>query len=158
MLHHSRRITAPLTQLPPRLDVRRPTAIIGGMRTRHLLTLTVLATFTALSAAVAYLLRDPLPHFLERRSSLAVIAESPPTLDRGYELRQVRLTATSGLAVELMLRRAVDEHFYELAVRPRTLMGRHVPGIGMNQVYEANSVPQLGHVREAMRDIASEAA
>jgi 2-oxoisovalerate dehydrogenase E1 component beta subunit len=59
---------------------------------------------------------------------------------------------------EHLLRRAVDEHFYELSVRPRALMGRHIPGIGMNQVYESNSVPQLGHVREAMRDIAAEAA
>lgn len=59
---------------------------------------------------------------------------------------------------EHLLRRAVDQHFYELAVRPRTLMGRHIPGIGMNQVYESNSVPQLGHVREAMRELAAEAA
>ncbi len=59
---------------------------------------------------------------------------------------------------EHLLRRAVDEHFYELAVRPRTLIGRHIPGIGMNQVYETNSVPQIGHVREAMREIAAEAA
>ncbi|MDB5306054.1 MAG: bfmBAB [Gemmataceae bacterium] len=59
---------------------------------------------------------------------------------------------------EHLLRRAVDEHFYDLSVRPRTLMGRHVPGIGMNQVYEQNSVPQLGQVREAMREIAAEPA
>ncbi len=59
---------------------------------------------------------------------------------------------------EHLIRRTVDEHFYDLAVRPRTLMGRHIPGIGMNQVYESNSVPQLGHIREAMRDLAAEAA
>jgi 2-oxoisovalerate dehydrogenase E1 component beta subunit len=59
---------------------------------------------------------------------------------------------------EHLLRRAVDEHFYDLAVRPRTLMGKHLPGIGMNQVYEVNSVPQLNHIRDAMRDLASEAA
>ena len=59
---------------------------------------------------------------------------------------------------EHILRRAVDEHFYDFAVRPRTLMGKHLPGIGMNQVYETNSVPQLGHIREAMRDLAGEAA
>ena len=59
---------------------------------------------------------------------------------------------------EHLLRRAVDEHFYELSVRPRTLMGRHIPGIGMNQIYETNSVPQIGNVREAMREIAAEAA
>ena len=59
---------------------------------------------------------------------------------------------------EHLLRRAVDEHFYDLAVRPRTLMGKHLPGIGMNQVYETNSVPQLNHIRDAMRELASEAA
>jgi len=59
---------------------------------------------------------------------------------------------------EHLLRRAVDDHFYDLAVRPRALMGKHLPGIGMNPTYEANSVPQLGHVREALRDIAAEPA
>jgi len=59
---------------------------------------------------------------------------------------------------EHLLRRAVDEHFYDFAVRPRTLMGKHLPGIGMNQVYETNSVPQAGHIRDAMRDLAVDAA
>jgi len=58
---------------------------------------------------------------------------------------------------EHLLRRVVDEHFYDLAVRPRTLMGKHVPGIGMNQNYEMNSVPQLGDVRAAMRELATDA-
>ena len=39
---------------------------------------------------------------------------------------------------EHLLRRAIDEHFYDLAVRPRTLMGKHLPGIGMNQVYDSS--------------------
>jgi 2-oxoisovalerate dehydrogenase E1 component beta subunit len=52
----------------------------------------------------------------------------------------------------------VEEHFYELLVRPRVLLGKHVPGIGMNQVYETNSVPQVTHIRDAMRDVAEEAA
>ena len=58
---------------------------------------------------------------------------------------------------EHLLRRVVDEHFYDLAVRPRTLMGKHVHGIGMNQNYEMNSVPQLGDVRAAMRELATDA-
>ncbi len=57
---------------------------------------------------------------------------------------------------EHLLRRVVDEHFYDLSVRPRVLLGKHVPGIGMNQIYEANSVPQSGTVREAMRELAAE--
>lgn len=57
---------------------------------------------------------------------------------------------------EHLLRRVVDEHFYDLAVRPRALMGKHLPGIGMHQTYESNSVPQPGHVREAMRELAAD--
>jgi dienelactone hydrolase len=82
------------------------------MRPRRLLRLVSivgLATLAALGVTGAYLLRDPLPHFLARRSSLASTAESAPSLDRGYELRQVRLTARSGLSVELTTRRAVAE-------------------------------------------------
>jgi 2-oxoisovalerate dehydrogenase E1 component beta subunit len=59
---------------------------------------------------------------------------------------------------EHLLRRAIDEHFYDLLVRPRVLMGKHVPGIGLNQVYEQNSVPQLPHIKEAMYNVAAEAA
>ena len=44
---------------------------------------------------------------------------------------------------EHLLRRVIDEHFYDLLVRPRVLLGKHVPGIGLNQVYEQNTVPQL---------------
>ncbi len=59
---------------------------------------------------------------------------------------------------EHLLRRVIDEHFYDLLVRPRVLSGRHVPGIGLNQVYEQNTVPQLANIREAMRDLATEPA
>jgi 2-oxoisovalerate dehydrogenase E1 component beta subunit len=59
---------------------------------------------------------------------------------------------------EHLLRRVIDEHFYDLLVRPRVLLGKHVPGIGLNQVYEQNSVPQLPQIKEAMRAIATEEA
>jgi 2-oxoisovalerate dehydrogenase E1 component beta subunit len=59
---------------------------------------------------------------------------------------------------EHLLRRIIDEHFYDLTVRPRVLLGQHVPGIGLNQVYEQNSVPQLPSIREAMKDLAREPA
>jgi 2-oxoisovalerate dehydrogenase E1 component beta subunit len=57
---------------------------------------------------------------------------------------------------EHLLRRVVDEHFYDLLVRPRCLMGKHVPGIGLNQEYERNTVPQLPNIREAMLAVATE--
>jgi 2-oxoisovalerate dehydrogenase E1 component beta subunit len=59
---------------------------------------------------------------------------------------------------EHLLRRIVDEHFYDLLVRPRVLAGKHVPGIGLNQVYEQNSVPQLPTIKEAMHAVATEEA
>jgi 2-oxoisovalerate dehydrogenase E1 component beta subunit len=59
---------------------------------------------------------------------------------------------------EHLLRRVIDEHFYDLLVRPRVLAGKHLPGIGLNQVYEQNSVPQLPHIKTAMREVATEEA
>jgi 2-oxoisovalerate dehydrogenase E1 component beta subunit len=59
---------------------------------------------------------------------------------------------------EHLLRRVVDEHFYDLLVRPRCLMGKHVPGIGLHQEYERNTVPQLREVRAAMLQVATEEA
>ena len=57
---------------------------------------------------------------------------------------------------EHLLRRAIDDHFYDLLAKPRLLMGKHIPGIGLNQVYETNSVPQLNDIQTAMRDLAEE--
>jgi 2-oxoisovalerate dehydrogenase E1 component beta subunit len=59
---------------------------------------------------------------------------------------------------EHLLRRVIDEHFYDLLVRPRLLAGKHVPGIGLNQVYEQNTVPQLPAVREALRELVADDA
>jgi 2-oxoisovalerate dehydrogenase E1 component beta subunit len=59
---------------------------------------------------------------------------------------------------EHLLRRVIDEHFYDLLVRPRVLLGKHVPGIGLNQVYERNTVPQLPNIKAALREVATEEA
>ncbi len=59
---------------------------------------------------------------------------------------------------EHLLRRVIDAHFYDLLVRPRVLFGKHVPGIGLNQVYEQNTVPQLPQVKAAMHALATDAA
>jgi 2-oxoisovalerate dehydrogenase E1 component beta subunit len=59
---------------------------------------------------------------------------------------------------EHLLRRVIEDAFYDLIARPRALMGKHVPGIGLNEVYENHSVPQLHHVQEALRDLIAETA
>lgn len=62
-----------------------------------------------IGSATAWLLRDPLPHFQSRRSALAEVVEGEPVVDDGYLLTAVRLTATSGLALNLMVRRALAD-------------------------------------------------
>jgi len=59
---------------------------------------------------------------------------------------------------EHLLRRVVEEHFYDLLVRPRLVAGKHVPGIGLNQVYEQNTVPQLPVIHDALRAVLTEEA
>jgi 2-oxoisovalerate dehydrogenase E1 component beta subunit len=59
---------------------------------------------------------------------------------------------------EHLLRRVIDGHFYDLLVRPRLLAGRHVPGIGLNPVYEQNTVPQFPAIKAALQAVATEAA
>ena len=59
---------------------------------------------------------------------------------------------------EHLLRRIVDEHFYDLLVKPTVVQGKHVPGVGLNQVYELNSVPQENDVYDAMLDLVKDPA
>jgi 2-oxoisovalerate dehydrogenase E1 component beta subunit len=54
---------------------------------------------------------------------------------------------------EHLLRRAVEELFYELHAPPRLLAGAHVPGIGLADALERASVPQLEQVMGATRDL-----
>ena len=77
-------------------------------------------------AGSAYLLRDPLPHFLERRSSIASASEMAPVIEDGYSLIAVKLVAKSGLAVDFMVRRALADsgQIVPLAV----ILGGHLAG------------------------------
>ena len=59
---------------------------------------------------------------------------------------------------EHLFRRVIDEMFYELAVRPRILCGKAVPGIGLSPVLEYASVPQKVDVENAVQELLAEAA
>ncbi len=52
---------------------------------------------------------------------------------------------------EHLLRRTVDELFYELRARPRLLAGLHVPGIGLAPALEFASVPQEKDIERELR-------
>jgi 2-oxoisovalerate dehydrogenase E1 component beta subunit len=59
---------------------------------------------------------------------------------------------------EHLIRRVVDELFYELKVRPRLLCGKAVPGIGLSPNLEYNSVPQKADVERALKELLAEPA
>ncbi|MCM2277509.1 MAG: alpha-ketoacid dehydrogenase subunit beta [Oligoflexia bacterium] len=59
---------------------------------------------------------------------------------------------------EHLIRRTIEEHFYELEARPRLLAGAFTPGIGLADPLEMASVPQLNNVLELIREVAAERA
>lgn len=58
---------------------------------------------------------------------------------------------------EHLLRRVVEELFYELYAPPRLLAGANVPGIGLADNLERASVPQLEGIVGALRELAHHA-
>ena len=93
---------------------------------RAKLALVLLTILVLAGAGAAYLLRDPLPHFTARRSALATATEGEPIIERGYILTPVRVTATSGLAVELAVRRAIADSAQRLPLA--VVLGGHYTG------------------------------
>ena len=75
---------------------------------------------------VVYLLRDPLPRFLERRSSLARVVEGETTFEGGFALTPAHVTATSGLALDLVVRRAIADSGRKLPLA--VILGGHYKG------------------------------
>lgn len=80
----------------------------------------------AAAAGTANLLRDPLPRMLARRSALASAVEGEPIVDKGHIFTPVRVTGTSGLAVDLMVRRAIADSVGPLPLA--VILGGHYTG------------------------------
>jgi 2-oxoisovalerate dehydrogenase E1 component beta subunit len=59
---------------------------------------------------------------------------------------------------EHLIRRTIDELFYELQAAPKLLAGKFVPGIGLADNLEMASVPQLPDITESIRALAKEQA
>jgi 2-oxoisovalerate dehydrogenase E1 component beta subunit len=56
---------------------------------------------------------------------------------------------------EHLVRRTVDELFYQLLAPPTLLAGKFVPGIGLADPLEVASVPQQGDIEKAMRKLSA---
>ena len=52
--------------------------------------------------------------------------------------------------------RVVQELFYQLLARPRVIVGKNLPGIGLHPNLEDNSVPQKHEILDSIREIISE--
>jgi 2-oxoisovalerate dehydrogenase E1 component beta subunit len=57
---------------------------------------------------------------------------------------------------EHLVRRTVEELFYELDAAPKLLAGAHLPGIGLADALEMASVPQLANIKAAILELNSE--
>lgn len=93
-----------------------------------------------LAGCVALLLRDPLPHFEARRSALVGVDAQPPIDDGEYLLQVVRVTAASGLAVDLTVRHGPHAEGERLPLV--LILGGHRTG--------RDAVRLLGHTKGAV--------
>ena len=61
---------------------------------------------------------------------------------------------------EHLIRRTVEDEelFYKLQARPKLIAGTFTPGIGLADPLEMASAPQLGHILNAIREVAAERA
>jgi 2-oxoisovalerate dehydrogenase E1 component beta subunit len=73
-----------------------------------------------------------------------------------YDWARIRESVTN--FGEHLLRRTVEELFYELQAPPRLVAGAFVPGIGLADNLEMASVPQLPSIRDAIRQQAQHQA
>ena len=97
-----------------------------GKRRRRVVWLSLAAIGLIVVATTVNLLRDPLPRMLERRSALASAVEGESVVDGGYVFTPVRVTGKSGLALDLMMRRAIADTAARLPLA--VILGGHYTG------------------------------
>ena len=104
---------APPSRAPRLKKARRFALRAGGV----LLVIGVVGTFV--------LLRDPLPRMMARRSAVANVTEGLPVIENGHVMTPVRVTAASGLTVDIMVRTSPGQHRRSpLAI----ILGGHLTG------------------------------
>jgi hypothetical protein len=88
--------------------------------------LAVAAVAACVAAGAAWLLRDPTPGMLERRSTLVDVVEGELVAADSHTVQVIRLRAASGLAVDLTVKRHVADSLgkFPLAV----ILGGHRTG------------------------------
>ena len=100
-------------------------AHIRAARLRRIAAVVVAVVLLA-GAGAMYLLSDPLPRFRERRSTVALVVEGETTIEHGFALTPAHITATSGLALDVVVRRAVADSGRKLPLA--VILGGHYKG------------------------------
>ena len=57
---------------------------------------------------------------------------------------------------EHLIRRTVEEHFYELRAKPRLLAAKHTPGVGLAPSLDDATVPQEKDIEKELRELLKE--
>jgi hypothetical protein len=96
-------------------------------KARFLVALAVATVLPGLGAV--HLMRDPTARFIERRSAIAAVDAGKPVRDGESLIQTVRLTATSGLVVDLAVRRHRADTTNE-RLPLVVILGGHVTGAG----------------------------
>jgi hypothetical protein len=78
------------------------------------------------TATLAYLLRDPQPYVVARRSAIARVTQRERTFVGNSSLENIRITATSGLEVDISVRRHARDTVGRLPLV--VILGGHVTG------------------------------
>lgn len=73
-------------------------------RFRRVLLGSLLTVVVGIGALSAWMLRDPMPYFAERRSPLASVEAGEASRSGGHVSQAIRLTAANGLSAELLIR------------------------------------------------------
>jgi hypothetical protein len=97
----------------------------GRNRRKPLLTVAACSILAVVSVAL-YLVRDPMPRFLARRSAIDAVHEAGPTVVGDSRFQNVRLVAKSGLTINMSLRRQVADSLRRLPVV--VILGGHLTG------------------------------
>jgi hypothetical protein len=96
------------------------------MVSRSSLFVGVATVVAVASSAACYLVRDPRPWFADRRAGQLAVRLDTAIVSDGSVLQGVRLTAASGLEVDVMLRRAIGDTGKR--VPTAVILGGHVRG------------------------------
>lgn len=105
---------------------RRPAERTTGTSRRRPAAVVAATAAAALALLAGWLLRDPTPRFIERRGTLARVELGRDTIIKGYHVRPVTLTSSSGLAVTLTVRRALEDSVGSLPLV--VILGGHHTG------------------------------